>query len=186
MNGLSKRCTNYLINKGIISQTDSEIYIYCFRSGFEMISCFLINFCIACYMEWVLEYLAFMIIFAFTRSFIGGLHFKKYGVCLIASCAAINITIFCATRFPIHIFLAWIIYIVAFMLICFEVIWKKNVKDIYENNDIKNFKRSMIFICGLNIICTLLKINTYTILVSYIMLMLLVSIELGRLKSLFE
>lgn len=149
-----------------------------------MINCFLVNLIIALYMKWLPEYLVFVFIFAITRSFVGGLHFKTYGVCFVVSCAVINITIFFAIEYPMHILQAWLICIIAIILIWIMLI-KLRPRDISNTQNINNLKKIMILIWGLNLIFTVCNMNRYVGLISYIMIMLLVSLVLGRIESFF-
>lgn len=181
---LSILCTNYLINKGVITQNDFEIYCYCFQSGFEMVSCFLVNLIIALYMNWLPEYLIFVFVFAFTRSFSGGLHFNTFGVCFLVSCAVINITILCSIKYPMHILSAWIVELVALILIWIASMKSKSKKrsNIYNKDRIIKI---MVLVIVVSLFCTICNKYLYVGLIAYSMIVLLISLLLERIKIFF-
>lgn len=148
-------------------------------------TCFLLNFIIALCMKWLLEYIVFVVVFSLTRSYIDGLHFEKYVVCLIFSSAVINITLYYAVEHPLPILMAELAFILTFICIWIIMNRKKDdspYKEYYESK-IRNI---LILIFVMNLLFTMFRLHNYVTLITYTMLLLIFSILLGKIKVMWE
>ena len=90
MERIAKKITKYLCNQKMIDEVDYELYKYGFQSGLELILCFAGSFLIAGLMGAHVNVLIFWMIFFAVRSYIGGIHLKKYSWCFAFSCLISN------------------------------------------------------------------------------------------------
>lgn len=73
--------TNYLCSNNIIEQKDYEIYKFGFQAGIELITCLFCSIMIAKLTRTTISVLIFWGIFFTVRTYIGGIHLKKYMHC---------------------------------------------------------------------------------------------------------
>lgn len=85
MKRVSAFLTDYVIKKGIVDDSDRELYEYGFtvmtELGIFAVLCIIIMACTHMYLEGIL----FFVVFAPLRSYAGGLHLQKFYACLILS-----------------------------------------------------------------------------------------------------
>lgn len=85
MNKLAGHLGQYLARTGLISEDDLEIYEYGIQCELEIMLFILLSSYIAYLFQMPLEYLVFLFMFMSIRSYTGGLHLKKYSMCLVFS-----------------------------------------------------------------------------------------------------
>ena len=86
MKKIADYLTDYIRQRGIITDADYPIYIYGFQSGMEISICLGICFLIAGILDSFYEGIILVIVFFCIRSYAGGVHLKKYTHCLLCSC----------------------------------------------------------------------------------------------------
>jgi accessory gene regulator protein AgrB len=86
MERLSIVLTNYIMEKGVISEESYDVYLYGFQSFLELFFNIICSILIAVVLHMEIECLLFFLFFVPLRSFNGGLHLKSYYSCLIFSC----------------------------------------------------------------------------------------------------
>ncbi|WP_426155786.1 accessory gene regulator ArgB-like protein [Lacrimispora sp. 38-1] len=90
MERLAKKAAYYLLFHGRIKKEDYHIYKYGIQTGIEMLLCLFISSIIAVYLKSFTEFCIFIAVFFSLRSYVGGLHFKRYTWCCICSCLVIS------------------------------------------------------------------------------------------------
>ncbi len=100
MEYISKKLTDYILNKGMITEELTEVYEYGFQCFLEFSLSTLCSIIIAIFLNMLPECLFFFLIFIPMRSFGGGVHMKTYLACFIGSCLLLTSTIFiCSNLF---------------------------------------------------------------------------------------
>lgn len=96
MNLLAERLTHYIIKKNAVSEKDYEAYKYGMLTGMEILLFVAISSVIALYLKSFLEFAISIGVFCLLRSYVGGMHFKSYAVCLVCSCFVISLVLILA------------------------------------------------------------------------------------------
>lgn len=89
MEGLAEKLTNFILRKGIIEESDYEIYKYGFQSGMEVIACCIMSVLIAMYFGSIFKLLVLIGVFFPLRAYSGGVHMKHFYACFICSALVI-------------------------------------------------------------------------------------------------
>lgn len=85
MENLVQHIIRFIGKEKELSKDEYDIYKYGLLSGLEMTIWILVSMLTAVCMNLVKEALIFMAIFITTRSYVGGIHLKKYGNCFTVS-----------------------------------------------------------------------------------------------------
>ena len=85
MNQVATKIVARMMMANLISENDSEAYIYGVQILLEKIISYCIIFSIALILNRLLEILLFVISFSLIRKYSGGIHCKRFETCLIAS-----------------------------------------------------------------------------------------------------
>lgn len=92
----AKVLTNYIISKGKIKEQERDLYEYGLTLILEKSLCIVICVCISLLLRMFIEGIFFFGIFIPLRSYMGGLHMKNYGSCLVLSCLFFSIVLLVA------------------------------------------------------------------------------------------
>ena len=114
---LSKKLTDYIFEKGIITEESHEIYQYGFQCFLELSVSTICSIIIALFLHMIPECLFFFLLFIPMRSFGGGLHMKTYFACFIGSCLILFSTLLAVKYVTIPVFAAFGLYIFTAILI---------------------------------------------------------------------
>ena len=98
MEKIAGQLTKLLIKENIISDSIAEIYHYGFLRMLEIGAAVLTGFLICLFMGMIGEGIIFFAFFAPLRSYLGGIHLKKYWQCYILSCLSL-LLVMLATRY---------------------------------------------------------------------------------------
>lgn len=85
MDRIAKGLTDYVIRKGMIEETERNIYEYGFTLTMEVGLFVLVSLFLTLYLHMFVEGVLFFVIFAPLRSYAGGLHLEKYHSCFVLS-----------------------------------------------------------------------------------------------------
>lgn len=85
MSYLADKITNYILNKGKISDEDYDIYHYGFQTGFELMICLVAGTIIACLLKLFWEFIVVLSVLLPLRAYICGIHMKKFVSCFFCS-----------------------------------------------------------------------------------------------------
>ncbi len=117
MDRLSRKLTNYILIKGVIEESDFEIYQYGFRRFLELAINIMCSAVIAALLGMGFECILFFSFFIPLRSYSGGFHMKHYISCLVLSCLSLT-GILCIVKYfsPAPLF-SFILYFISLVLI---------------------------------------------------------------------
>ena len=117
MEYLAKKLTNYIFEKGIITEDGIEIYQYGFQCFLELSASTICSIIIALLLGMLPECLFFFLLFIPMRSFGGGLHMKTYFACFIGSCFILTSTLLAVKYLTIPLLISFVAYLSAAILI---------------------------------------------------------------------
>lgn len=132
--------TNYLVEKNAIIKEDYEIYKYGLLTGLEMVICIFICFLISLKINMFGECILFFILFFSVRSFVGGVHMKKFFSCLICSCIVVTLTLLTVREFPLP-------KIISMLLSFGEIVVIFFMSPVENVNRPVNEEESLVFLC---------------------------------------
>lgn len=89
MEKIATKLTKLLIKENIINHSVAEIYQYGLLRMFEIGAAVITGFVISFSMGMIREGIIFFAFFAPLRSYLGGIHLKKYWQCYIVSCMSL-------------------------------------------------------------------------------------------------
>lgn len=117
MEYLAKKLTNYILEKGIITEESYEIYEYGFQCFLELSASTVCSIIIAIFLHMLPECLFFFLLFIPLRSFGGGLHLKTYFACFIGSCLILVSSLLAVKYFTVPLAISFGLYAVSAILI---------------------------------------------------------------------
>ena len=117
MEFISKKLTNYILRKGLISDDLIEIYEYGFQCFLELSISTLCSIIIAIFLNMLPECLFFFLLFIPMRSFGGGVHMKTYFACFIGSCMLLTASLLSVKYLTIPLLISLGLYIFSAILI---------------------------------------------------------------------
>lgn len=112
MEKIADKLTQLLIKENVISDSMAEIYQYGLLRMLEIGTAVLTGFLICLSIGMIKEGIIFFVFFAPLRSYLGGIHLKKYWQCYIVSCLSL-ILVLLITRYmvcDIHITCVFIMF----------------------------------------------------------------------------
>ena len=117
MEYIAKILTNYIFQKGMITEKSYEAYMYGFQCFLELSISIFSSIIISVYLKMIPECLFFFLFFIPLRSYGGGLHLKTFFSCFISSCIIITSTLLTVKYLDISILLSYGLYIISAFLI---------------------------------------------------------------------
>ena len=117
MEYLANKLTDYIIEKGIITEDMTGIYKYGFQCFLEFSVSTLCSIIIALFFGMLPECLFFFLLFIPMRSFGGGLHMKTYLACFTGSCFILTSTLLAVKYLTIPLFPSFVLYLFTAILI---------------------------------------------------------------------
>ncbi len=117
MEYLANKLTDYIIEKGIITEDMTGIYKYGFQCFLEFSVSTLFSIIIALFFGMLPECLFFFLLFIPMRSFGGGLHMKTYLACFTGSCFILTSTLLAVKYLTIPLFPSFVLYLFTAILI---------------------------------------------------------------------
>lgn len=189
MKYLSEKITDYIVEAGAISEKSYAVYQYGFQIGLEMLSCFLVCFCIAIYLHMIPEFLVFTIIFMLLRTYAGGIHLNSFGACFICSISVQILILKISSQYIFSLIGSWIFIVVSLALILI-LAPVENINRELDKDEKKHCKKVTEKIaCGIIIFvifCTFGELYKIVSLVALTVLVVLVSQYIGMLKYKIE
>lgn len=185
MKTLSKVLTNYIIRKGMVDETDREIYEYGFQIAMEL--GIFVFFCVllSVITGMIKEGILFFIIFAPLRSYAGGLHLEKYASCLVLSCltfGGILLVVKCIeVPAALSLILLFVLELAVYLLYPVE-----NVNRLVDKEENVYFKKKLrIFLIAdmmIAIVCLAVGSGSMLFLITATFLMITVTMSIGKYK----
>lgn len=100
-----------------LSKDDYKIYQYGLQACLEIMFCLLVCIVIAIKMEMLKECVLFFSIFISTRSYIGGIHMKRYWHCFIMSCGVFTLVLYLTKYFAMESLKAILLFLISICII---------------------------------------------------------------------
>ena len=186
MDRIAKGLTDYVIRKGMIEETERNIYEYGFTLTMEVGLFVLVSLFLTLYLHMFVEGVLFFVIFAPLRSYAGGLHLEKYHSCFVLSC----LTFFGILLTSRYIRIPTYFSLIAFFLLEMSVYAFYPVENINREVDKeedtyfrKKLKLFLIFDMFIVLVCAALKKDRYIIVIVATFLMVVVTMILGKYKN---
>lgn len=185
MKYLSEKMTDYVIKSGVISERSYPVYQYGFQIGLEMLSCFLVSFCLSMWLHMISDFVVFTGVFMLLRTYAGGLHLNSFFGCFICSTAVQTIILMINAQYTIILPVAWGIILISTVLILKNAP-VQNINrelDADEKEHCKNVTMKIIIgVLIFSVGCTAVRGNHIVSLISLTILIVLVSQYLGMIK----
>lgn len=178
--------TDYVIKKGVIENTERNLYKYGFQVSLEMGLCILICSAIAGALGMGMEGILFFIIFIPLRSYAGGLHLDNYWSCLFLSCLTFSVILMICKIWRIEAYVSFFILLllILFVWILYPV---ENVnRDVDEKENLyfrKKLRRYLLLDVIISIACMALHKETYLLLCMVTFFMVVVTMLIGKMKN---
>ena len=185
MNFLSKKLTEYILEKGIIEKYNYEIYQYGFQIFLELSLNILCSIIIAVILDMKIECIFFFLFFIPLRSYNGGLHMDRYLSCFLLSCTTLALTLLIVKHFTLDPIFSYLLYAISvFIIIITGPINHPNREVNSEENIRFKAKSNITLALGFIISITFLLLSNHRYLVLEALVYALVSSTLliGRLK----
>ena len=185
MNFLSKKLTEYILEKGIIEKYNYEIYQYGFQIFLELSLNILCSIIIAVIIDMKIECIFFFLFFIPLRSYNGGLHMDRYLSCFLLSCTTLALTLLIVKHFTLDPIFSYLLYAISvFIIIITGPINHPNREVNSEENIRFKAKSNITLALGFIISITFLLLSNHRYLFLEALVYALVSSTLliGRLK----
>ena len=185
MNFLSKKLTEYILEKGIIEKYNYEIYQYGFQIFLELSLNILCSIIIAVILDMKIECIFFFLFFIPLRSYNGGLHIDRYLSCFLLSCTTLALTLLIVKHFTLDPIFSYLLYAISvFIIIITGPINHPNREVNSEENIRFKAKSNITLALGFIISITFLLLSNHRYLFLEALVYALVSSTLliGRLK----
>ena len=185
MNFLSKKLTEYILEKGIIEKYNYEIYQYSFQIFLELSLNILCSIIIAVILDMKIECIFFFLFFIPLRSYNGGLHMDRYLSCFLLSCTTLALTLLIVKHFTLDPIFSYLLYAISvFIIIITGPINHPNREVNSEENIRFKAKSNITLALGFIISITFLLLSNHRYLFLEALVYALVSSTLliGRLK----
>ncbi len=180
---ISKRLTDYILNKGVIEEKDYDIYNYGFVCFLEVTLSTVTSIIIALFLGMLRPCLFFFLIFIPMRSYGGGLHLNSYLACYIASCFILTISLLAVKYATLPLLISFLIYLVsaAFILLTGPVDHPNRSVDAYENDIFKKKTNiTILFSTVISVILLFYKNNSYLMLEAIVFAFLAITLIAGK------
>lgn len=117
MKYISGKITDYIVKTGVISEKSYAIYQYGFQIGLEMLSCFVVCLLIAIYLNMILEFVIFTMLFIPLRTYAGGVHLNNFWSCCLCSVVVQTVALLISDMYQMKPILAWTFIVMGSILI---------------------------------------------------------------------
>ena len=185
MNFLSKKLTEYILEKGIIEKYNYEIYQYGFQIFLELSLNILCSIIIAVILDMKIECIFFFLFFIPLRSYNGGLHMDRYLSCFLLSCTTLALTLLIVKHFTLDPIFSYLLYAISVFIIIITGPINHPNRDVNSEENIRFKAKSNITLAlGFIISITFLLLSNHRYLFLEALVYALVSSTLliGRLK----
>lgn len=117
MDRISIKLADYILSKGVIEESEYEIYQYGFQRFLELAINIMCSIFIALLLDMKLECIAFFLFFIPLRSYSGGFHMENYLSCLFLSCLSLTGILCIVKYFSATLPLSCVLYLTSLAVI---------------------------------------------------------------------
>lgn len=186
MQRLSRFLADYVINKGVVNETEREIYEYGFLCSLEVgifvLFCLIVSISLRMYVNGIL----FFIIFSPIRSYAGGLHLKKYRSCFALSCLTFSVVLLIVKYVQVTEFILAEILIVleALVYLMYPVENANRKVDESEDRYFKaRLKKFLVFDLAAGLFCIVADKGDYLLQIVVIFLVIVITMLIGKYRN---
>ena len=186
MEYISKRLTDYILNKGVIEEKDYDIYNYGFVCFLEVTVSTFTSIIIALFLGMLRPCLFFFLLFIPMRSFGGGLHLNSYLACYFASCLILTLSLLAIKYFTLPSCISFLIYhfFASVIVIAGPVDHPNRAVDSCENLRFKKKTNITIFFSTvISVLLLFYKNNSYLMLEAIVFAFLGITALAGKLAN---
>lgn len=186
MEKLAKILAVYLSEHQEKAEFSFELYQYGIQVALEMLSAVLTGFLTAVFMEMTAEYIVFMILFFFLRSYAGGLHFAGFGKCFLCSLiiTAGNLWVTKHYHIPIRVLCLMMAVFAAVLFIVKPVnSSNKEVTDEESRYFMRRLRMILITTLLFFVFCIVIKQNKYATLTALTVMLTFILMLIGRWRE---
>ncbi len=185
MKRVAEKLATYIVNSKKSSEEDFIIYMYGMQIGIEIILCMIVSFGISIYLHCFFEFMLFISIFVLLRTYVGGLHFEKFGICFLCSNIVQVGILFMNKVYQFPLIISWSIIVIGGMLLGITA----HIENVNRMLDLdakrycrKNLSKILIGLVVFIGFLTLFGKDKYISLVAYTLLVVVSSAALGIVK----
>lgn len=186
MEKIAEKLTDYIIQKGVVSKDDYEIYRYGFLTGIEIVLYIITSFILSAKLQMICECVVFFFVFIALRSFVGGLHMDSFATCYGCSVITLFFTLMLIKHYSVSNESA-IIAIISEILVVWRMNPVENINRPVDKEEAKIFslriKRILTILGASALGLYWLKRNKILNAVMYTLLVIFISMILGMLKN---
>lgn len=185
MKKLAEKLTAYVIGKGIVTETEKNIYLYGFQMGLELISNLIVSIAIAIMMDMIPQAIIFFVIFIPIRTYAGGFHFDSYLPCFLLSVVTYVVVLKLA---GIVSFTSWIYVVIdgLLLLLIRGLFPVQNIRRVLDEDEKRYFLkklRCIIFMdCILILGLWILGYDKLLIVASLTLVLIVITMIVGKIK----
>lgn len=117
MEHIAYRLTAYLRNSNTIEESEFNLYKYGILSGLELVLCICSSLLISLILGTTINSIIVWSVFLCVRSYIGGLHLKKYSYCFIFSILMCNILCIINKKYTMSYKISFLVTLISAILI---------------------------------------------------------------------
>ncbi|WP_336534023.1 accessory gene regulator B family protein [Bacteroides acidifaciens] len=186
MDRIAKGLTDYVIRKGMIEETERNIYEYGFTLTMEVGLFVLVSLFLTLYLHMFVEGVLFFVIFAPLRSYAGGLHLEKYHSCFVLSCLTFSGILLTSRYIRIPTYFSLIAFFLLEMSVYAFYPVENTNREVDKEEDTyfrKKLKLFLIFDMFIVLVCATLKKDRYILVIVATFLMVAVTMILGKYKN---
>lgn len=185
MERLSIKLTNYILAKGVIVESEFDIYQYGFQRFLELSINIICSIIIAVLLDMKLECIVFFLFFIPLRSYSGGFHMEHYISCLLLSCLSLAGILCIVKYFSAATLFSCYLYFISLVVI--KMIGSvdhpnRNVDE--EDNLFFNKRANTILLISLIIFIVFLLSNNarYLLLEALVFTLMSISLIIGKIQ----
>lgn len=185
MERLSIVLTNYIMEKGVISEESYDVYLYDFQSFLELFFNIICSILIAVVLHMEIECLLFFLFFVPLRSFNGGLHLKSYYSCLIFSCMTMTYILLLVKYISLSSTISFSLFIILLIAVKLTGSFDHPNRPVDEDeNAIFIKKTNLTFLLGFlaAIVFLIFQLDRYLLLETLTYLLVFITLVISKLK----
>jgi accessory gene regulator protein AgrB len=185
MERLSIVLTNYIMEKGVISEESYDVYVYGFQSFLELFFNIICSILIAVVLHMEIECLLFFLFFVPLRSFNGGLHLKSYYSCLIFSCMTMTYILLLVKYISLSTTISFSLFLILLIAVKLTGSFDHPNRPVDEDeNFIFNKKTNLTFLLSFlaAIVFLIFQLDRYLLLETLTYLLVFITVVISKLK----
>lgn len=185
MEFLSKKLADYILGKGIIHESNYEVYQFGFQIFLELSINIFCSIIIAILLDMEIECFLFFLFFIPLRSYNGGLHMERYLSCLLLSCITLSLILLIVKNFTVIPFFSYLLYAMSVLVIIITGPINHPNREVSADEDIHfKIKLNITLVLGflISVFFLISSLQEYLFLEALVYTLVSSTLLLGRLK----